>query len=162
MVLRQQGPPPPGGTDLYTSAAPVLVAIPLAVVVVRLYPAIVRWLVRLAGRRSGVTVFVGLARAARSSLTAVLPAFALVLALAVIAFGAMLRVAMARGQVAASWQQTGADAVVDTSHSNVPLGPAAQRAIAAVPGVQRATAVSVGGRPDGGRDSADPSGGRSG
>lgn len=143
VVLRQQGPPPPGGTDLYTSAAPVLVAIPLAVVVVRLYPAIVRWLVRLAGRRSGVTVFVGLARAARSSLTAVLPAFALVLALAVIAFGAMLRVAMARGQVAASWQQTGADAVIDTSHSNVPLGPAAQRAIAAVPGVQRATAVSV-------------------
>ena len=143
VVLRQQGQPPPGQTDLYTSAAPVLVAIPVAIVVVRGYPVVVRWLVRLAGRRHGVTAFVGLARAARSSLSAALPAFALVLALAVIAFGGTLRAAVVRGQVAASWQSTRADALIDASASVQPIGPAVQRAIAAVPGVQRTAAVSV-------------------
>lgn len=143
IVLKQQGPPAAGAIDLYTSAAPVLVAIPVAIVVVRVYPVLVRALVRLAGRRSGVTAFVGLARAARSSVLAVLPAFALVLALAVIAFGATLRTAVARGEVAASWQGTGADAVISGSASVRPFDTATQRAIAAVPGVERAAAISV-------------------
>jgi putative ABC transport system permease protein len=143
VVLRQQGQPPPGGTDLYTSAAPVLVAIPVAIVIVRGYPTIVRWLVQLAGRQHGVTAFVGLARAARSALTAVLPTFALILALAVIAFGATLRAAEVRGQITASWQSTGADALIDASLSVQPLDRAVQRAIAAVPGVERTTSVSV-------------------
>jgi putative ABC transport system permease protein len=143
VVLRLQGPPPPGGTNWYTSAAPVLAAIPMAIVVVRVYPVVLRWLVALTGRRKGVISFVGLARAARASLTAVLPAFALVLALAVIAFGAMLRDAVVAGDVAQSWRAVGADAVIDASGSNAPLSRAAQRVIGAVPGVRRATAVTV-------------------
>src|SRR5215472_17702048 len=110
----------------------------MAIIVVRAYPVVLRWLVRLIGTRSGVTSFVGLARATRTSITAALPAFALVLALAVIAFGAMLRTAVVDGDVAQSWRQVGADAVIDTSLSNTPLTPAAQRAIAAVPGVRHA------------------------
>lgn len=142
-VLRLQAPPSGGGTDWYTSAAPVLVAIPAAIVVVRVYPVVLRWLVGLLGRRSGVTSFVGLARATRTSITAVLPAFALVLALAVIAFGAMLRTAVVDGDVAQSWRQVGADVVIDTSLSNAPLTPATERAIAAVPGVHRAATIAV-------------------
>ena len=141
-VLRSQTPPA-GGTDWYPSAAPVLVAIPAAIVVVRVYPVVLRWLVALLGRRPGVTTFVGLARATRASLTAVLPAFALVLALAVIAFGAMLRAAVVSGDVAESWRQVGADAVIDTSLSNVPLSAAAEREIAALPGVRGAAVISV-------------------
>ena len=141
-VLRLQSPPA-GGTDWFTSAAPVLVAIPMAIVVVRVYPVVLRWLVGMLGRRSGVTTFVGLARATRASLTAILPAFALVLALAVIAFGAMLRVAVVSGDVAESYRQVGADVVIDTSLSNAPLNAAAQHAIAALPGVRRVAAVSV-------------------
>jgi putative ABC transport system permease protein len=141
-VLRLQTTPA-GGTDWYTSATPVLVAIPMAIIVVRAYPAVLRWLVGLLGRRPGVTTFVGLARATRTSITATLPAFALVLALAVIAFGAMLRTAVVDGDVAQSWRQVGADAVIDASLANAPLTPAAQRAIARVPGVRYTATLAV-------------------
>lgn len=143
VVLRLQGPPPPGSVNWFTSAAPVLVAVPVAVIVVRVCPVLLRWLVRLAGRRRGVTSFVGLARATRASGTIVLPAFALVLALGVIAFGAMLRTAVVTGDVAQSWRDVGADAVIDASGSNAPLTPAGLRAIEAVPGVRQAAAVTI-------------------
>lgn len=151
VVLRLQGQPSGSGTDWFTSAAPVLVAIPMAIVVVRAYPVVLRWLVALAGRRQGVTTFIGLARATRASASAVLPAFALVLALGVIAFGAMLRAAVADGDVAQSWRAVGADVVIDTSKSNNPLTPEAARAIAAVPGVQEAVtgALTAGTTSDG-------------
>jgi putative ABC transport system permease protein len=142
-VLRQEVAARSSGSDWFTSAAPVLVAIPVAIAAVRLYPIAVRWLVRLTGRRHSVTMFLGLARAARTSLAAVLPAFALVLVLAVIAFGATLRAAVVRGDVAESWRATGADVVIDADRSNFPLDGAARRAIAAVPGVQRSSALGV-------------------
>ena len=141
VLLRIQGLPAAGRGDLYLSAAPALVAIPAAVLVVRCYPVALRGLLRLAAARRGVTGYVGLARSARTSLTAVLPAFALVLALGVIAFGAMVRDAVQRGEVAASWQETGADAVVGAAGSGISLPPAAQRAMAAVPGVRRTATV---------------------
>lgn len=143
VVLRQQGLPAPGSTDWLTSAAPVLVAVPMAIVVVRAYPLVVRWLVRLASRRCGVTAFIGLARAARTSLTAALPAFALVLVLTLIAFGATLRAAVVRGDVAATWRAIGADVVIDASHSDAALTSRVQHAIAGVPGVRRTAALSV-------------------
>jgi putative ABC transport system permease protein len=143
ILLRQQGLPAAGGANAYPSLAPVLVAIPAAIVVLRCYPAMMRALLRLARLRPGVTAFVGFARAARAPLSAGLPAFALVLALAVVAFGTMVRSAVIRGEVAASWQLTGADAVIDASASAQPLTPAVQRAIAAVPGVQRTATVLV-------------------
>jgi putative ABC transport system permease protein len=131
-----------GGTaiDPYTSLAPVLVAIPVAVVLLRCYPLAARTLLRLAGRRSGVTAFVGLARAVRTAVTNALPVFAMVLALALVAFAGMVRGAVVRGDVTVSWQQTGADAIVSTRDS---ISPAAQRAIAAVAGVQATAAVSL-------------------
>ncbi len=141
VVLRLQGSPP-GGTDWYTSAAPVLAAIPTAVVVVRIYPYVLRFFARLTGSRPGVTSFVGFARATRGSATAVLPVFALVLALSVIAFGAMLRTAVVSGDIAASWRAVGADAVVNASGSNNPITPAALHALESVPGVRHAAAVT--------------------
>jgi putative ABC transport system permease protein len=143
ILLHQQGLPAAGGGTAYTSLAPVLVAIPVAIVILRCYPAMMRALLRLARLRPGATAFVGFARAARAPLSAGLPAFALVLALAVVAFGAMVHSAVLRGEVAASWQLTGADAVIDASASAQPLTPAVQRAIAAVPGVQRTATVLV-------------------
>lgn len=143
ILLRQQGLPAAGGGNAYPSLAPVLVAIPAAIVVLRCYPAMMRALLRLARLRPGATAFVGFARAARTPLSAGLPAFALVLALAVVAFGTMVYSAVLRGEVAASWQLTGADAVIDATASALPLTPATQRAIAAVPGVQRTTTVLV-------------------
>lgn len=141
IVLKREGTPVAGGINLYTSSAPVLVALPAAMLVMRLYPVTLRLATRLAGMRRGVIVFVGLARGGRTSRTAVLPAFALVLALAVVAFGAIVRDAVQRGQVAASWQRTGADAVVGSPSSSQPLGGQVQQAIAAVPGVEHTAPV---------------------
>ncbi len=130
----------PGKPDPYTSLAPVLVAVPIAVIVLRCYPPTVRPLLRLIGRRRGVTAFVGLARAVRTAPTAALPVFALVLALTLVAFAGMVRGAVLRGEVTASWQEVGADAAI---FSPVALSPAQQRAIAAVPGVQHTAALTV-------------------
>ncbi|MBV9384067.1 MAG: hypothetical protein JOY82_21630 [Streptosporangiaceae bacterium] len=137
IVFRQQAATAAGGINLYTATAPVLVAIPAVVVIARLYPLVLRAMLRLLGRRAGVTGFVGLARAARTSLTPTLPAFALVLALTLAAFAGMVRDAITRGEVAASWQAAGADALIDTGGSGPVITPAARRAIAAVPGVRR-------------------------
>jgi putative ABC transport system permease protein len=133
VLLRQQGQP---GGDLYAELAPVLVAIPAALVVMRCYPLVLRVLVRFAGRLPGATAFVGLARAARSAPRAVLPTFALILALSAVGFGTMMRAAVARGEVTASWQRVGADAVVNATGSPAAVTPAALRSIGAVPGVQ--------------------------
>jgi putative ABC transport system permease protein len=131
--------PAGGGVNLYLAATPVLVAIPVVLIVLRLYPLAVRGLLRLSTRRAGATGFVALAGAARSSLTGVLPAFALVLALSLATFAGMVNQAIARGEVAASWQSTGADVAINATSS--PVTPAAEQAIAGVPGVRRLTAT---------------------
>ncbi len=127
--------------DWFLAAAPVLVAVLAAVVMLRLYPPVIRGLLRLSARRAGATGFVALAEAARTSLTEVLPAFALVLALSLATFAGALRNAIASGEVAASWQATGADVMITTSSGTAPVTPAAVRAIAAVPGVRHVAAV---------------------
>jgi putative ABC transport system permease protein len=150
VVARQQGVAG-ASHDVLTSAAPVLVAIPAGIAALRCYPLVARWLLRAAGMSRGATVYIGLARAARSSMIAIMPVFALVLVLATISFGGLVRAAITRGEVAASWEQVGADAVIDTVNVSLPLNSATQRALAAVPGVQHVAAVSltVGMRADG-------------
>ena len=143
ILLRQQGLPPPGQVDLFTSAAPVLVAIPVALLVMRGYPVLLRQLSRLTRRRRGVVLLVGFARGRAAAQAGVLPAFALVLAFAVIAFAGMARSAVASADVAASWQVAGADAVVTAPAVGPGITSAAQRQITAVPGVRRWAAVAV-------------------
>src|SRR5579859_3832007 len=139
VVLHNQGVPASGGVDLYLAATPVLAAIPIVLIVLRLYPLVVRVLLRPSSRRAGATGFVALAGAARSSLTGVLPAFALVLALSLAAFAGMVNQVITRGEVAASWQSTGSD--VCSSDLSAPVTLAAEKAIAAVPGVRHLTAT---------------------
>jgi putative ABC transport system permease protein len=141
VVLHDQGTPPPGSVNLYVAAAPALVAIPAVIVVSRLYPLVIRGLLRLYAGGAGASGFLALTRAARTSLLTVAPAFALVLALTVASFAGMVRDAVARGEIAASWQLTGGDAVLDATRVSPIVTPAVQRAAAAVPGVQR-TAVA--------------------
>ena len=141
VVLHDEGVPAGGSVDWFLAAAPVLVAILAVVVMLRLYPLVIRGLLRLSARRAAATGFVALAGAARTSLTGVLPAFALVLALSLATFAGTLRNAIASGEVAASWQATGGDAVITTGSATAPATPAAVRAIAAVPGVQHVAGV---------------------
>jgi putative ABC transport system permease protein len=118
----------------------VLVALPVVVIMLRLYPLAIRGLLALSARRPGATGFLALSRAARSSLTGALPAFALVLALSLAAFAGMVSQGITRGEIAASWQATGADAVIQPNGDGL-ITAAAVRAIRAVPGVRHATAV---------------------
>jgi putative ABC transport system permease protein len=140
-VLHDQGLPAGGGINLYLTVTPVLVAIPVVLVMLRLYPLAVRGLLAASARRAGATGFVALSRAARSSLIGLLPAFALVLALSLTSFAGMVSDGITRGEVAASWQTTGADAAITTGPESPPVSAAAVRAIAAVRGVRAATAV---------------------
>jgi putative ABC transport system permease protein len=145
IVFRQQGTQAGSGVNLYTSAAPVLVAVPIVIVVGRLYPLVLRGLLRASSRGRGATGFVGLARAMRAALSPALPAFALVIAVTIAAFAGMVRDAVTQGEVNASWQAAGADVTVSTTgplNSSGPISAAAQRAIAAVPGVQRSAIVT--------------------
>jgi putative ABC transport system permease protein len=107
----------------------------------RCYPAAARALARVAGRSRGVAAFVGLTRATRTPPGAALPAFALVLVLTMVAFPAMISASVTRGQVAQSWRQVGADAIIQAPAGAV-IPPALQRQIAAMPGVA-ATATGV-------------------
>jgi len=142
VVLRGQGVPAGGQVNLLLTVAPVLVAVPAVVIMLRLYPLVIHGLLRLSARRTGATGFVALSAAARSSLTGVLPAFALVLALSLATFAGMVSGGITRGQVAASWHTTGADVLIQTSPTSGPVTPAALHAIAGVRGVAHATAVS--------------------
>jgi putative ABC transport system permease protein len=140
VVFRNQGSQAGSGVNFFTSSAPVLVAVPVVIIVLRLYPLALGGLLRLSTRTSRAPAFLGLARASRTALTPALPAFALVLALTVAAFAGMVRDAVTNGEVAASWQTVGADATV-TPAPNLIIPPNAAREIADVPGVTHATTV---------------------
>ena len=140
VVLRNQGVPAGGGTDLYLTITPVLVAIPVVVIMLRLYPLAIRGLLALSARGTGATGFVALSRAATSSLTGALPAFALVLALSLATFAGMVNQGISRGEATASWHATGADVLIQPGPDGV-IGPDAVQAISAVPGVRHATEV---------------------
>jgi putative ABC transport system permease protein len=127
------------GANLYLTVVPILVAIPVVVIMLRLYPLAVRGLAALSARRAGATGFVALSRAARSPLTGALPAFALVLALSLATFAGMVSQGIASGEVTASWQTTGADVLIESGPSASPVSPAAVKAVAAVPGVRHAS-----------------------
>ena len=141
VVLRNQGVPAGGQVNLLVMIAPVLVAIPVVLIMLRLYPLAVRGLLRLSARGTGATGFVALSAAARSSLTGVLPAFALVLALSLAAFAGMVAAGIARGETDAAWHATGADVLIQPSPGDGPVTPDELKSIAAVRGVTHATAV---------------------
>jgi putative ABC transport system permease protein len=141
VVLHNQGQPAGGQINLFVTAAPVLVAIPVVVVMLRLYPLAVHGLFSLSARGTGATGFVAMSRATRSSLTGVLPAFALVLALTLATFAGMVSNGIAQGETTASWDTTGADALIQPGPYSAPVTPAVVNAIERVRGVRHATGV---------------------
>jgi putative ABC transport system permease protein len=131
-----------GGLDLLTGLGPQLVALLAALLVLRIYPVPLRLLLRLAARRRGAAVYLGLARAARAAPAALLPALALILAMALAGFGGMVLSSVTAARAAAAWRQTGADAVL-TGGDLHPIPAAASRQLAAASGVRHAVTVST-------------------
>ena len=141
VILRDQGLSPAGATNWFLTAAPVLVAIPAAVIAMRLYPLAIRALLPVWRRRGGVAGYVGLAGAVERRTATALPAFTLVLALTLAAFGGMINGSIVGGQISYSWRATGADAVIATNGAATPATPGLEQEIMAVPGVRHATAA---------------------
>jgi putative ABC transport system permease protein len=141
VVLRDQGLSPAGATNWFLTVAPVLVAVPAAVIAMRLYPLAIRALLPVWRRRGGVAGYVGLAGAVERRTATALPAFTLVLALTLAAFGGMVNGSIVGGQISYSWQATGADAVIATNGAAAPATPGLVKSIMAVPGVRHATAA---------------------
>jgi putative ABC transport system permease protein len=140
-ALRFRAPGGGGGVNLVTGTGPMLVALLAALLAIRCYPAPLRMALRLTTRRRGAAVYLGLARAARSAATALLPALALILATTLAGFGGMVASTIDGARVAASWRQVGADATVTVADIH-PITAAAAARLARVPGTQRAVTVS--------------------
>ncbi|QCD55333.1 ABC transporter permease [Streptomyces hawaiiensis] len=142
LTLRRRGTD--GAGDLLVSAAPVLVGLVAALVLVRLYPLPLRWAAGPAGRLRGAVGFLSLARAGRSpAAVATLPLLALLTALTTAAFGGSVLTGVADARDRAALLETGADARIATA-DGTPLPAGLARTVRDVAGVRQVTAVGIG------------------
>ena len=141
-ALHYRAPGRSTGVNLLTGTGPLLVAVVAALIVIRCYPLPLRLALRLAGPRRGAAGYLGLARAARSSSTALLPALALILAMSLAGFGGMVQSTVTSARIAASWRQVGADAIVSVGDTH-PISKAAAARLARTPGARHAVTLSA-------------------
>ncbi|WP_318199040.1 ABC transporter permease [Streptomyces sp. MCL20-2] len=132
-----------GGTDLLVSAAPVLVALIAALVLVRLYPLPLRLAARPMARLRGAIGFLSLARAGRSSAGGALPLLALLLALATAAFGGSVIAGIGDARDDAALASVGADARVSGKSERATLPDALVRTVRDLDGVRSAAPLRV-------------------
>ncbi|MFF9199650.1 FtsX-like permease family protein [Streptomyces sp. NPDC014779] len=140
-ALRRRGTADAG--DHLVSAAPVLVALIAAVVLVRLYPLPLRWAARPAARVRGTVGFLALARAGRSSASGALPLLALLLALTTAAFGGSVLTGVADARDRAASLAVGADARVNGEGGRAPLPAGLADAVRGAPGVREVSPVQI-------------------
>ncbi|MEU6573914.1 FtsX-like permease family protein [Streptomyces sp. NPDC046805] len=134
------GPSTGSSGDQLVSVAPVLVGLIAALVLVRLYPLLLRRLARPAGRMRGAVGPLSLARAGRTSVSAVLPLLALLTALTTAAFGGSVLAGVNDARDRAALLSVGADARVD---SDAPLPSRLPAQVRAMSGVRALTAVGI-------------------
>ncbi|MEU0188246.1 FtsX-like permease family protein, partial [Streptomyces sp. NPDC006207] len=139
VALRQRGTAD-GGADVLTAAAPVLLAVVAALVLLRLYPWPVRLLARPFARLDGAVLHLGLARAGRAPSTTALPLLAVLVALTVTSFGGSVLAGVESGRDRAAVTAVGADARVQTFGA-LPQGLDAQ--VRNIAGVREVTGVRV-------------------
>ncbi|MFJ7997310.1 ABC transporter permease [Streptomyces sp. NPDC096310] len=133
-----------GAGDLLVSAAPVLVALIAALVLVRLYPLPLRYAARPAARLRGIVGFLALARAGRSSATATAaPLLALLIALTTAAFGGSVLTGITDARDRAAVLAVGADARISTPGDAVPLPTGTERSVRRMDGVREVTPVRI-------------------
>ncbi|MFR0352657.1 FtsX-like permease family protein [Streptomyces sediminimaris] len=135
-TLRRQGTSDNG----LTSLAPVLLGMAAALLLVRLHPFPLRGLARPAARLRGAVGHLSLARAGRTSTSAVLPLLALLTALTTAAFGGSVLAGVHRARDQAALLAVGADARVEAA---VPLPPDLPDRLRRAPGVRAVTPVSI-------------------
>ncbi|MEU6343178.1 FtsX-like permease family protein [Streptomyces sp. NPDC046977] len=141
VALRQRGTAD-GGADLLTAAAPVLVAVIAALVLLRVYPLPLRLLGRPAARLRGAVLQIGTARAGRAPSTAALPLLAVLIALTVTSFGGSVLAGVESGRDHAAVVKVGADARVQSS-MGLALPKGLDARVREVPGVRDVLGVRV-------------------
>ncbi|MGP8301727.1 FtsX-like permease family protein [Streptomyces inhibens] len=129
-----------GGVDALVSAAPVLVAVIAALVLMRLYPLPLRLAARPAARSAGLIGFLSLARAGRAPATAGLPLLALLVALTTASFGGSVLAGVATARDHAALTAVGAEARIS---ADKPLPEELRKAVAKVPGVEDAVPIRI-------------------
>ncbi|WP_328913588.1 MULTISPECIES: ABC transporter permease [unclassified Streptomyces] len=112
LALRRRGTGD-GGSDPFLAAAPVLVAVAAALVLLRVFPVPLRLLGRPAARLTGAVAHLGLARAGRAPATGQLPLLAMLVALTVASFGGSVLAGTDHGRDRAAVATVGADARID-------------------------------------------------
>ena len=122
------------GTDPLLAAAPLLLAVAVTVLVLRLQPFAVRLATALAARARGAVGLLAAAHAQRS--VAVLPLLALTLCAALVVGGSLVVQTVREGQVDASWERVGADARVEGV-----IGADTAAEVRNAPGVDAASAL---------------------
>jgi putative ABC transport system permease protein len=118
----------------------VLVGVIAALVLVRLDPLPLRWLMRPAGRLRGAVGHLSLARAGRTSVSAVLPLLALLTALTTAAFGGSVLAGVAAARDHAAVLAVGADGRLE---ANGPLPAGLSARVHRVPGVRGVDEVGI-------------------
>ncbi|MFB7845782.1 FtsX-like permease family protein [Streptomyces sp. NPDC056053] len=141
--LRRRGAADGDGGDLLVSAAPVLVGLIAALVLVRLLPWPLRLASRAVARRRGAVGFLSLARAGRSSAAGALPLLALLLALTTAAFGGSVLAGVSDARDRAAVLTVGADARISGLLDTAPLPPRLVREVREADGVRQVAAVQV-------------------
>ncbi|MFJ8748499.1 FtsX-like permease family protein [Streptomyces sp. NPDC102441] len=142
-ALRRRGTSTGSGADLLVSAAPVLVGLIAALVLVRLYPLPLRLAARPVARLRGAVGFLSLARAGRASSSGTLPLLALLIALTTAAFGGSVLAGVADARDEAALRAVGADARISAEGGLSPLSDGFVRKVRGVHGVEDVTAVRV-------------------
>lgn len=102
-----------GDFDPYLAAVPVLLALAVGLVALRLYPFPIRGLAHLLRGTKGLSAHLGLSRAARQSDIGSAPLLVVTLALAIGCFSASMLKTLAAGQERTAWRTVGADVRVD-------------------------------------------------
>ncbi|QNE77349.1 FtsX-like permease family protein [Streptomyces finlayi] len=142
-ALRRRGTTAAGGTDLLVSAAPVLVGLIAALVLVRLYPLPLRLAARPVARTRGAIGFLSLARAGRSSASATLPLLALLVALTTAAFGGSVLAGVADARDTAALAAVGADARISGEGDAKPVTDRFTEMVRATNGVRDVAPVQI-------------------
>jgi len=124
------------GIDPLLASAPLLLALAASVLILRLFPLVLRGIARAAARSRGALGILGATQAQRS--ISIIPVLALTLAIGLGIGGALLLETVRGGQMDAAWDRVGADARLDGQ-----VGPDDVAAVLAQPGVEAASGVYV-------------------
>jgi len=125
VLLRRRGEaettPAPVELDLLLAVTPILFGVAVGLVVLRLYPSVIRFLAWLGSTRPGVVAFVGFRRVQQQPPPLRLSVLVILLCVATATYSSVMGSSVEEGQVISSWQEVGADYAVKGFGPNVNL-----------------------------------------